>query len=234
MIVKLKETTVRSLIDSIIVKDWNWTAEILFCFVYLIVFEFVLFFFVPFTYIETSEIQASEEHKESYPTSQCAAVTTQYLLIRVPPQMCRRSVVCMDTMYLIEWGTGAYPPTMRSFTRSSPATSTQWVGDKKKKRKKNTWLQPDWRQRDIKRTQLAERTQLWLRYYGCCISKSTTSHREKQRCASGWADQWRTIWCLSSGDSRWSLPVIIYPLLRNTTGRRRADSAWAYRCSYCK
>lgn len=103
-----------------------------------------------------------------------------------------------------------------------------------KKKKKNTWLQPDWRQRDIKRTQLAERTQLWLRSYGCCISKSTTSHREKQRCASGSADQWRTIWCLSSGDSRWSLPVIIYPLLRNTTGRRHADSAWAYRCGYCK
>lgn len=106
----------------------------LFCFVHLIVFEFVLFFFVPFTYIEMSEIQASEEHKESYPTSQCAAVTTQYLLIRVPPQMCRRSVVCMDTMYLIEWGTGAYPPTMRSFTRSSPVTSTQRVGDKKKRK----------------------------------------------------------------------------------------------------
>lgn len=72
--------------------------------------------------------------KVSYPTSQCAAVSTQYLFIRVPPQMCRRSVVCMDTMYLMEWGTGAYPPTMRSITRSSPATSTQRVGDKKKTR----------------------------------------------------------------------------------------------------
>lgn len=57
---------------------------------------------------------------------------TQYLFIKVPPQMCWRSVVCMDTIYLIEWGTGAYPPTMRSCAMSSPATNTRWGGKKRR------------------------------------------------------------------------------------------------------
>lgn len=56
----------------------------------------------------------SKEEKLAHPILQCAAVITQYLFIKDPPQKCLRSVVCIDTMYLIECGTGAYPPTIRS------------------------------------------------------------------------------------------------------------------------
>lgn len=64
----------------------------------------------------------SKEEKLAHPLSQCAAVNTQYLFIKEPPQKCWRSVVCMDTMYLIECGTGAYPPTIRSCAASWPET----------------------------------------------------------------------------------------------------------------
>lgn len=54
----------------------------------------------------------------SYPILQCAAVSTQYLLIKVPPHKCWPVALWMDTMYLIEYGVGTYPPTIRLCSRS--------------------------------------------------------------------------------------------------------------------
>jgi len=56
---------------------------------------------------------------------QCAAVITHNLFIKEPPHKCWRCVVCIDTMFLIECGTGAYPPTIRPRPTSWPATHAQ-------------------------------------------------------------------------------------------------------------
>lgn len=58
--------------------------------------------------------------KITHPILQWAAVSTQYLWTRDPPQKCCPFEVCNDTMYLIEFGEGVYPPTIRPWTKSRP------------------------------------------------------------------------------------------------------------------
>ena len=67
-----------------------------------------------------TQLSITQASKSTHPILQCAAVSTQNLFITVPPQMCRLLVLsCIETMYLIECGTAAYPPTMRKSGFSS-------------------------------------------------------------------------------------------------------------------
>ncbi len=65
-------------------------------------------------------IYLKKRWKITHPILQWAAVSTQDLWTRDPPQKCWPFELCNDTMYLIEFGAGVYPPTMRPWTKSRP------------------------------------------------------------------------------------------------------------------